>query len=287
MHYISQSPPKHTYTLYRHTSSLSLPHTKSLQNFAKAGKNTLHSVSLFIILSFCGTNRGWAALGQTKMSSLHSNTRDIVSAHTCTHNSVYIYRARAGAEWGLVIGKGEGGRRGKWHVLEGPAHSSSHPNPSFSRLRCDHPPLAPLLIEHQAPRPLQAPWGSSRATVWCGLWLRSLLGFKITHQRWGKEQEEGEGREREHEAKSAHTTIWFLTSQFVLMPRGFALSWLEGVDQTCHSTVYNRKTTTRNTTKYERSCCLFFIYAVCTMTFKWWSRFLIYWWISSTSLFCH
>lgn len=67
------------------------------------------------------------------------------------------------------MGKGEGGEkggeRGKWYILEGAAHSSSNPNPGFPPLWCDHPPLAPLLIEHQAPRPLQAPGGSSRATV--------------------------------------------------------------------------------------------------------------------------
>lgn len=60
-HYISQQPPHITH--HTHTSShsfLSFPCTKNLHILAKTGtkKNTLDSVSLFIILSFCGANRG-------------------------------------------------------------------------------------------------------------------------------------------------------------------------------------------------------------------------------------
>lgn len=55
----------------------------------------------------------------------------------------------------------------------------------------------------------------------------------------GEAQEEGEGRKCE--AKAAHTAIWFLTSKFVLMPRGFGASWLRGTDQINHSSVCNRK----------------------------------------------
>lgn len=140
------------------------------------------------------------------MSSLHSNTRGIVSAHiyACTHTSVYIHRSGARAEWGLVMGKREGGRGGGgvrwWLIPEGPAQSNSTPiptqTPTLPHPWRDHPPLAPLLIEHRAPRPLWVPGDCSRATVWCGLWLRSLLGLKITHQRWG-----GKHRKRGREGK--------------------------------------------------------------------------------------
>lgn len=63
------------------------------------------------------------------------------------------------------MGKGEG----EGHILKGPAQSKSTPVPTqtpvLPRPERDHPPLAPLLIEHQAPRPQWAPGGCRRATV--------------------------------------------------------------------------------------------------------------------------
>lgn len=173
----------------------------------KQEKNTLDSVLLFIILSFCGANRGWSALGQTKMSSLHSNTRGIVTAHTCVHTQQCVHLQDLCREqnevWLWERGFGEG------HILTGPAQSSSTPVPTqtpvLSWPQRDHPPLAPLLIEHQAPRPLWASGGCSRATVWCGLRFRSLLGFKITHQTWGEVQEEMGAGKGEIARPSLHT----------------------------------------------------------------------------------
>lgn len=86
-------------------------------------KNTLDSVSLFIIFSFGGANRSRAALGQTKMSSLHSNTGSIVTAHTCvcTQQCAHLQdlhwnRMRFG------YGKGGGGRGCVCvHILKGRA----------------------------------------------------------------------------------------------------------------------------------------------------------------------
>lgn len=92
--------------------SVSSTHQKSNTFLLKHEKKI---PELFIILSFCGANKGWASLCQTKMRSLHSNTRGIVSAHTHVHTQQFVHlQDWAWAEcsgWGLVMEreKEEGG----------------------------------------------------------------------------------------------------------------------------------------------------------------------------------
>ena len=176
------------------------------------------------------------------MSSLHSNTRGIVSAHICVHTQERCDMREPELERNeLWLGEREeeeedgGGCGGtSWRTQpskKNPVHSSPRPNPSPTSTQA-RPPTSGSVTN-------RAPGSEASAGPW-RLQARHCVMWSVAQRPVGIENnppEDGggsagrgvEGREG-HGAKSAHTTIWFSTSQFVLMPRGFAVSWLEGKD---------------------------------------------------------
>lgn len=90
IHYIPQSPQIHTYTLHRHTSSLSLPHTKSLQIFAKLG-NTHWTLSHYLLSYLFVVQIEAELLWARAKLALYTVTPGVLCQHTHAHTTVCTF----------------------------------------------------------------------------------------------------------------------------------------------------------------------------------------------------